>query len=518
VFEAGSAGFTAATDSGSMVIARAMAVPMRAAPEITWRDRLSEIDWVPDLGSDIGSLNWFRGLGTLTVLCGLALALLPGFHPLPGTQAPLPSEGEFEELRAQMIMPIAFGSDSGRRMGANEYVVSLGASPERPSIEMTARMGSGDSFARVLQRAGVGGAEAKRVENMVSDVTALDGIASGTPLDIVLGARPSKTAPRPLQSLAFRARFDLNLQLVRAGGAFRLIKQPIAVDNTPLRIRGLVGAGIYKSARAAGAPAEAIQNYLKIIAGRTNLSNVRETDEFDMIVEYRRAATGEVEVGSMLYAGLDRDGKSAIQMLKWTVGENTQWFEASGVGETRGAMGRPVNGPITSGYGSRRHPVLGYVRMHSGMDFGAGYGAPIYAVTDGRIAFAGRKGGYGNFIQINHGGGMATGYGHMSRFAAQAGQAVRRGQIIGYVGSTGLSTGPHLHYELYRNGHAINPASVTFTQRAQLEGQSLVSFRARLANLKSVKPGQALGSMQAAHSTASQAPVREIDRLTRPAT
>jgi hypothetical protein len=123
VFEAGRAGFTAATDSGNMVIARAMAIPMRTANEATWRNTLSEIDWVPDLGSDIGSLDWFRGLATLTVLCGLALALLPGFHPLPGAQAPLPNASEFEELRAQMIMPIAFGSDSGRRMGANEYVV-----------------------------------------------------------------------------------------------------------------------------------------------------------------------------------------------------------------------------------------------------------------------------------------------------------------------------------------------------------------------------------------------------------
>lgn len=482
----------------------------------TWRDRVSAIDWVPDLGSDIGSLDWFRGLGTLTVLSGLALSLLPGFHPLPGIQAPLPNEAEFQELRAQMIMPIAFGSDSGRRMGANENVVSLGVSPERPTIEMTTRMGNGDSFARVLQRAGVGRSDAIRIENMVSGVTALDAIASGTPLDIVLGARPSRTAPRPLQSLAFRARFDLNLQITRAGGAFRISKQPIAVDTTPLRIRGIVGTGLYRSARAAGAPVEAIQNYLQILSGQTSLSNIRETDEFDIIVGYRRAATGEVEVGSMLYAGLDRDGKSAIQMLKWTTGENTQWFEASGVGETRGAMGRPVNGPVTSNFGMRMHPVLGYQRMHSGMDFGVPYGAPIYAVSDGVIAFAGRKGGYGNFVQINHGGGLATGYGHMSRFATQAGQSVRRGQIIGYVGSTGLSTGPHLHYELYRGGHPINPASVTFTQRAQLEGPSLVNFRAKLAALKSVKPGQALSKVQGPRP-ATQTPVREIDRLTRPA-
>ncbi len=513
MFEAGRADFAAAAEPGSTEIAPAITVPVRALPAYTWRERLSEIDWVPDLGADIGSLDWFRGLGTLTLLCGMALSLLPGIRPLPGDQAPLPTASEFEELRAQMIMPIAFGSDSGRRMGANDKVISLGISPERPSIEMTARMNGGESFARVLQRAGVGGNEAVRIENMVAGVTTLGGIAPGTPLDIVLGARPSKTAPRPLQSLAFRARFDLNLQVLGNGGSFRLIKQSIAVDNTPLRIRGIVGASLYKSARAAGAPAEAIQSYLKIIAGRTSLSNVRETDEFDMIMDHRRAATGETEAGSLVYAGMDRDGKSAIQMLKWAAGDSAQWFEASGVGETRGAMGRPVNGPVTSNFGWRMHPILGYRRMHSGMDFGAAYGSPIFAVSDGAIAFAGHKGGYGNFVQINHGGGLATGYGHMSRIAAQAGQSVRRGQIIGYVGSSGLSTGPHLHYELYRNGQAINPASVTFTQSAALSGQALASFRARLAGLKTIKPGQALGSMQTAQSKTVQAPLREIDRL-----
>jgi len=108
--------------------------------------------------------------------------------------------------------------------------------------------------------------------------------------------------------------------------------------------------------------------------------------------------------------------------------------------------------------------------MHSGMDFKAAYGAPIYAVTDGVVAYAGRKGGYGNFVQLNHGGGLASGYGHMSRITARAGSKVRRGQIIGYVGSTGLSTGPHLHYELYRNGRAVNPASVKVPRKtAQVE-------------------------------------------------
>ncbi|HEV7232843.1 MAG TPA: M23 family metallopeptidase, partial [Sphingorhabdus sp.] len=438
MFEGKGIGFAGAGTGGSVALVDAMVAPLRQTPERTLRDRLAELDLVPDLGEDIGSARWFRGLGTLMTLSVFALALLPDFGPVYGAQPPLQTETEFEEARAQMVMPIAFGSDSGRRMAATDAVVRLAGSPERPRIELTATLGRGDSFARVLQRAGVGGGDASNITEMVSSVTSLGEIEPGTPIEIILGQRSSKNVARPLESVAFRARFDLNLAVKREGGALRLTRKPIAVDETPLRIRGTVGSqGIYRSARAAGAPANTIQDYLKVIAGRTSLSSIRASDEFDIIVDYKRAETGEVKVGKLLYAGVDRDGKSAIQMLKWTNGDNSQWFEASGVGESKGALSRPVNGGVTSGFGMRRHPILGYARMHAGLDFKAGYGAPIFAVTDGVVAYAGRKGGYGNFVQLNHGGGLATGYGHMSRIAAHSGSRVRRGQIIGYVGSTG---------------------------------------------------------------------------------
>ncbi len=113
-------------------------------------------------------------------------------------------------------------------------------------------------------------------------------------------------------------------------------------------------------------------------------------------------------------------------------------------------------------------------------------------MTDGVVTIAGRHGGYGNFVKLNHGNGLGTGYGHMSRIAVRSGQRVRRGQVIGYIGSTGLSTGPHLHYELYRNGRAVNPSSVTFVTRALLEGKALADFRARVRSLTSIAPGAAL--------------------------
>jgi murein DD-endopeptidase MepM/ murein hydrolase activator NlpD len=150
--------------------------------------------------------------------------------------------------------------------------------------------------------------------------------------------------------------------------------------------------------------------------------------------------------------------------------------------------------------------------MHAGIDFAARYGSPIYAVSDGTVQFAGRHGGHGNYVKLSHGGGMGTGYGHMSRIAVHAGERVRRGQVIGYVGSTGLSTGPHLHYEMYRNGATVNPSNVAFVTRAQLSGRDLANFRARLGELQKVAPGAARAT-RAPDPAAKQEPVREIDRL-----
>ena len=471
---------------------------------------LRDVDWVPDLALDIGSGRWLRGMATMIGLSAVALLFWPSFDAVEAAPAMRVDAGVRDEFRSQMIMPLALGADSGRRMGATAAVIPLANAPERPTIQLVATLGQGDSFGRMLQRAGVGSGDAARIEAMVAAAVPLGDIAAGTRFDLTLGRRTSPTQPRPIDDLNFRARFDLDLAIQRTGNGLALIRKPIRVDDTPLRIRGIVGSSLYRSARAAGAPVKAIQEYLRTLDSHMNLElDLAPSDEFDIVVGYKRAGSGESEVGDLMYAGVSRDGKSRAQLLKW--GADGQFFEATGVGQQQVGLTAPVFGRITSGFGLRRHPILGYTRMHSGIDFAAAYGSPIYATSDALVSFAGWHGGHGNFVRLDAGGGLGTGYGHMSRIAVSYGSHVRRGQVIGYVGSTGLSTGAHLHYEMYRNGVPVDPGSVHFVTTAALSGTELTAFKARLAVLREIRPGAALAPL--AGPRVAGAPQREIDRL-----
>jgi murein DD-endopeptidase MepM/ murein hydrolase activator NlpD len=411
-----------------------------------------------------------------------------------------------------MIMPLALGGDSGRRMGATAVVVPLASAPERPMVRFTATLGQGDSFGRMLQRVGVGAGDAAQVSEMVAGVVPLGEIGPGTQVDLTLGRRSAPGAPRPLDDMAFRARFDLDLTVQRRGGRLVLKQRPIAVDATPLRIRGTVGSSLYRSARAAGAPVKAIEQYLQTLNQSLGVDgDFTPGDEFDIIVGYRRSARGESSVGELLYAGLENNGRPRAQLLRW--GNDGQFYEASGMGKQATATQfAPVAGHITSYFGMRRHPILGYTRMHGGVDFGAHWGSPIYAATSGVVSYAGRHGGHGNYVRLEHGGGLGTGYAHMSRIAVSPGDQVNAGQVIGYVGSTGLSTGPHLHFEAYRNGQRIDPLSIRFTSQVAVDKKQLSAFKARLAELKAVVPGAALASLAPKQAAVREMP-HEIYRL-----
>jgi murein DD-endopeptidase MepM/ murein hydrolase activator NlpD len=156
-------------------------------------------------------------------------------------------------------------------------------------------------------------------------------------------------------------------------------------------------------------------------------------------------------------------------------------------------MKTPINGArLSSGYGMRRHPILGYSRMHRGTDFAAPTGTPILAAGDGTVVRAGPFSSYGNYVRVRHANGYETSYAHMSRFArgVRSGTRVRQGQIIGYVGTTGRSTGPHLHYEVSLRGRQVNPMSLRVANGRNLNGRALELFmieRERIDTLRQVR-------------------------------
>ena len=140
-------------------------------------------------------------------------------------------------------------------------------------------------------------------------------------------------------------------------------------------------------------------------------------------------------------------------------------------------MRTPIDGArLSSGFGRRKHPILGYTKMHKGIDFAAPRGTPIYAAGKGVIQYAGRKGAYGNFVLIRHNTTYSTAYAHMKSIKTAKGRRVQQGQIIGYVGSTGRSTGPHLHYEIRRSGRQVNPLKVKLPSGRKLKGDELRNF------------------------------------------
>lgn len=447
------------------------------------RERAARADWAPDLGTDIGSRTWWRGVATFTALCVAAWALSPGIRPLPGYAPPALTGDEAENARALAVAPLGEGANTGRRMAANDLVVPLAEAPERPVQELTATLGEGDAFASALSRAGVGGRDAADASAMVAQAVSLGDIRPGTRIDLTLGRRPNRMVARPLEKLAFRARFDLNLSVSRAGDRLQMTRQPIAIDHTPLRIQGLVGSSLYRSARAAGAPAQAVEDYLKAMATKISIGqDVAAADRFDLVIEQARAATGEVQTGRLLLAGLAHGGHQ-LNLIRWKQGAQEDWFDGAGQVRHAGAMEMPVAGRITSAFGWRFHPILGFARMHKGVDIAAPFGTAIEAAIDGVVRFAGWHGGHGNFVELGHQGNVQTGYGHMSRIAVRIGEHVRRGQVIGYIGMTGLTTGPHLHWEVYKNGVAVNPMSINYASTASLPDADMQAFKARVAEL-----------------------------------
>ncbi|MBZ6377889.1 hypothetical protein B5C34_02600 [Pacificimonas flava] len=448
---------------------------------------------IVDLGTGIGSKDWWRGVATLLGM--LALCFWLAFSPvkLPAYASLPPAEDQLAAFEAVSIAPLANGGFSGSRSGPSALVKPLSEAPERPRIELVAELREIDSFGAALRRAGVSSKDMNLAAGLVGEHLDIARLRPGTAFDITLGRRPGTGAARPLEELSFRADFETRIDIVRSkDGVLKARAVPIRIKEEPIRVSGFVGSSLYQSARAEGLSSRVVANFIRAMSPRLNFQrNVYASDEYDLVVEHKVAETGETQTGDLLYARLKGNGKD-LEIALWEKDGQPHYFLPDGRGIKEGLSSTPVPGARqSSGFGMRRHPILKRGRMHNGLDFAARSGTPIQATAPGEVIFAGRNGGYGNQVRIRHKNGIVTSYSHMKGFAVSRGKWVGQGETIGYVGSTGLSTGPHLHYEVMVAGKRVNPKSQRLPTGVELEGAELAAFQRELARLRDIAPKDA---------------------------
>lgn len=262
----------------------------------------------------------------------------------------------------------------------------------------------------------------------------------------------------------------------------KVIERP--TESRTVVISGNVGKSLFHSARKLGLSGGAINTLTDDIFKYDIDFNedVASSDRFSVVVEQtwrdgELIRTGPVQAATFTVGGKMHSG------FRFEQGGKAQYFTGEGRPLKKSFIRMPIPyARLTSKFGSRRHPVLGIVRQHKGVDYGASTGTPIMAAGDARVQFVGWKGGYGRAVILDHGRGYTTLYGHMSRFGkVKQGQRIPQGTVIGYVGMTGLASGPHLHYEFRINGVHRNPLSVTMPPPEPLGGKALAQFRAQTA-------------------------------------
>jgi len=245
---------------------------------------------------------------------------------------------------------------------------------------------------------------------------------------------------------------------------------------------GVIKSSLFEAGAAAGIPPAVLVELIRAYSYDVDFQReIRQGDSFEVLYEQVKDDNGEVvHPGKIVYAELVL-GDKATRIFRFTPKSGfTDFFHETGQSVRRALLRTPIDGArISSRFGKRRHPVLGYTKMHKGLDFAAARGTPIYAAGNATVEMAGRNGSFGNYIRLRHTGVYKTAYAHLKSIArgVRVGARVKQGQVIGYVGTTGRSTGPHLHYEVHVNGRQVNPLSVKLPAGEKLKGKELENFR-----------------------------------------
>jgi murein DD-endopeptidase MepM/ murein hydrolase activator NlpD len=276
-------------------------------------------------------------------------------------------------------------------------------------------------------------------------------------------------------------------------------------DGTGVRLY----QSIYETALRNKVPATVIEDMVRIYSYDVDFQRkVQPGDSFDVFFAGEDEGSTITEKNEVLFASLTVGGETKKYYRFQTPDDAiVDYYDETGKSAKKFLVRKPVNNAIMrSGFGSRRHPILGYVKMHTGVDWATAYGTPIFASGNGVVEVAGWEGGYGKYVKLKHNNGYETAYGHMSAFAKgmEPGKRVRQGQVIGFVGSTGQSTGAHVHYEILVNGRFVDPMRIKLPRGRSLDGQLLAGFEkerdrldAQMSNRGSARVSDAAGAAAA---------------------
>ncbi len=256
-------------------------------------------------------------------------------------------------------------------------------------------------------------------------------------------------------------------------GKFQAISANRTLSDKFFLTKTLISSSLYESARATGMAPKLVLELIRLFSFTIDFQReIREGDRLEVLYTRRFDEDGNLaDEGDILFAALTNKGKRKAYWRFKRGGQNYGYYNGAGESLATLLMKTPLDGArLSSRYGMRKHPILGYTRLHKGVDFAAKTGTPIFAAGDGVISAIGRQGNSGRRIVIQHDQDYETYYAHLSHYAKnlKKGTTVRQGQVIGYVGRSGLTTGPHLHFEVNRNGTSLNPLTLNLPSREKI--------------------------------------------------
>ena len=359
----------------------------------------------------------------------------------------------------------------------------------------TLKVGSGDTFMSLFTKIEAEPAQAKEVIDALEPIFSAKDLKPGQEVRFTLVPAPSDTGQmEPAKVSIFAKGTHLATAARNRQAVFVASTEPIGDDAAKLQqasARATLYTSFYHAALEQKIPDETILKLLRVHSYDVDFKQkTKSGDSFDLFFD----SGNEGELGELLYTSMTINGEARKFYRFRTPDDVVDYYDEQGNSAKKFLMRNPVRGGrFTSGFGDRRHPLLKYMRMHNGVDWAAPTGTPIAAAGDGTVEQVGGRGGYGNYVRLRHANGFSTAYGHMSRYAAGVapGVTVKQGQIIGYVGSTGLSTGPHLHFEVLVNNGYVNPMTIQVPRGLQLTGRQLAEFqreRRRIETLMELDP------------------------------